>query len=429
MTPLVVAGRRSSSVSPVMMLLLRWRRQRGEDGLQIRRIRVGGNQVGKRAGHRLGRLVDAVTDPRSVEAADQQGVERVDDVVLGRPAAAGGVRAAREHGALDLEVAAVGERLGRVDDEEVRQQQLGQGVDALIVERPVGLAVQPVEEGQIGAQPGAVGSDVVLAQVEGVLRVVEVADLEIAVDGIELRAPHDDVLDLRSAHALQPDRVTVGGHGLADDGHQRAGVAAEHRGDVEFEDDGQHVHAVQGVGGPGLERQLLLRLGGQHACQVDEERIEPRTGEDPHTARLGRLLLADPERDLRPARRGARAGLHHGAGAVARGRNGEAEVEGVLVSAGHEGRCAAGRRGRHRPETEAVVERVGEQGRGCGSREYVQDEHQMTGLFRAGEGVHVGDVGRGVSKGPRAGEVVCHDEPPDLRCRDRRASAAPGGRA
>jgi hypothetical protein len=34
-------------------------------------------------------------------------------------------------------------------------------------------------------------------QSEGVLGVAEVADLEISVDGIELRAPHDDVLDLR----------------------------------------------------------------------------------------------------------------------------------------------------------------------------------------------------------------------------------------
>jgi hypothetical protein len=86
------------------------------------------------------------------------------------------VRAAGEHGTLDLEEAAVGERLGRVDDEEVRQQHLGQGMDALIVRRPVDRVVQTVEEGQIGVQPGAVRSGVSRAHVEGVLRVVEVTE-------------------------------------------------------------------------------------------------------------------------------------------------------------------------------------------------------------------------------------------------------------
>ena len=43
----------------------------------------------------------------------------------------------------------------------------------------VEVVVQAVEEGQVGVQPGTVGTDVVLSQVEGVLSVVEVADLEV----------------------------------------------------------------------------------------------------------------------------------------------------------------------------------------------------------------------------------------------------------
>jgi hypothetical protein len=51
------------------------------------------------------------------------------------------------------------------------------------------------------------------------------------------------------------------------------------------------------VGGVGLERQLLRRLGGLDAREVDEERVQPRPGEDPQARPLGGDLAA-PERDL-----------------------------------------------------------------------------------------------------------------------------------
>ena len=54
-----------------------------EHGPQVRRVGVGGIQVGEAATRRLGRPVDAVADPRSVQAADQQRVENVHDVVVG----------------------------------------------------------------------------------------------------------------------------------------------------------------------------------------------------------------------------------------------------------------------------------------------------------------------------------------------------------
>ena len=158
MTPLVVASRRSSTVSPVMM-------SASSGGIDAAASSTAFTSGGSGLGlFRWGKLrvagwvglVDAVADPRSVEAADQQRVEDVHDVVVERPAAAGGVGAAGEHSTLDLQEAVVGERLGRVDDEEVRQQQLGQRMVALLVRRPVDPAVEPVEEGQVGVQPGAV---------------------------------------------------------------------------------------------------------------------------------------------------------------------------------------------------------------------------------------------------------------------------------
>jgi hypothetical protein len=53
--------------------------------------------------------------------------------------------------------------------------------------------------------------------------------------------------------------------------------------------------------------------------KVDEERIEPGAGEDPHTRCLGRRLVAHPERELCSAGRSAPAHLHD-AGALARDR-------------------------------------------------------------------------------------------------------------
>ena len=88
----------------------------------------------------------------------------------------------------------------------------------------------------------------------------------------------------------------------------------------------------------GLERQPLQRVGGRLGGQVDEERIQPRPGEDPQPVRLGRLLLADPERDLRSAGGGARAGLHRAAGAVAGDGTAKLTSNVVLVGAGHERR-------------------------------------------------------------------------------------------
>ena len=90
-------------------------------------------------------------------------------------------------GELDLqERALLGVRLGDVDDEVVGEHELGQRMVAVRVRRPVGLAVEAVPEGEVGVQPRPVRALVAVGEVERVLHVVEVADLEVAVDRIEL---------------------------------------------------------------------------------------------------------------------------------------------------------------------------------------------------------------------------------------------------
>ena len=64
--------------------------------------------------------------------------------------------------------------------------------------------------------PSTVGATIVLAHVEGVFEVVEVAHLQVAVDLIKLLQLQDYVLDLGAADALDSDRELASDHRLAD---------------------------------------------------------------------------------------------------------------------------------------------------------------------------------------------------------------------
>ena len=61
--------------------------------------------------------------------------------------------ASLEHRAFDLEEAVLGERLGDVHHQVVVEQQIGERVGAVRPERPVRLAVQAVDRGEVGVQP------------------------------------------------------------------------------------------------------------------------------------------------------------------------------------------------------------------------------------------------------------------------------------
>ena len=62
------------------------------------------------------------------------------------------------------------------------------------------LAVKAIVEGQVGVQPGTVGATIVLAHVECIFEVVEIAQLHVAIDLVKLLQLQDHVLDLWAAY-------------------------------------------------------------------------------------------------------------------------------------------------------------------------------------------------------------------------------------
>ena len=106
----------------------------------------GRREVGERGARGHGRVVDAVGHPGPV-ARDEQRVEGVHRVLVERAGAARRVRPPVEHGALDLQEAVVAVRSPDVDHEVVGQEQLGQRVRSVGGEGPIGLVVEPVEDG------------------------------------------------------------------------------------------------------------------------------------------------------------------------------------------------------------------------------------------------------------------------------------------
>ena len=123
----------------------------------VRRYRSGRCQVGEGVGDRCLRLVYAVTHSRSLAGVNKQRKQRVHRIILQRPAAACLVGAPIEGRLLDLKEAVGSVRSCDVDHQVVGQQQLGQGMDAIRAERPVSLAIQAIEECEVGVQPGTVG--------------------------------------------------------------------------------------------------------------------------------------------------------------------------------------------------------------------------------------------------------------------------------
>src|SRR5215212_8635428 len=77
------------------------------------RLRIWRRQVGETVRGQPARVVDTVTDDRSVSSVDQLGEDRVHHIVVERPSAAGFMRLTAALGKLDLEEGAVlSERLG-----------------------------------------------------------------------------------------------------------------------------------------------------------------------------------------------------------------------------------------------------------------------------------------------------------------------------
>ena len=244
----------------------------------LRRCWIRWCEIRERIGGWDGRLSKAVADGCTVSGIDQHRVEAVHVVVVQPPTTTGRGLSAGKQGALDLQTSTVHERLREVDDKEVMQQELGQWVTAIRRHRPVDRAVETVEESQVRVEPGTVGAQVLSPQVEGVLVVVQVANPEIGVDGVEFLHSQHAVLDLGASHSLQTYRAVSHRQGLCDNRKHRG--RAEHLDSVDLQDQAKYILLGQSVIADFLERKptRLDRLAKR--VDVEKERIGTESGED-----------------------------------------------------------------------------------------------------------------------------------------------------
>ena len=149
-------------------------------------------------------------------AVNEQCEQLVYHVVIQRPATTRLVGAPVESRLLDLEEAIRCVRLCDVDYQVVGEQQFCQRVGSIGAKRPVRLTIQAIIHREVGVHPSTIDTTIVLAHVEGVFEVVEVAHLQVAVDLIKLLQLQDYVLDLGAADPLDADRELAGDYRLAD---------------------------------------------------------------------------------------------------------------------------------------------------------------------------------------------------------------------
>ena len=305
---------------------------------RLRRIGIGFGEVRERLRPRAARAVDTVADRGTVAPGDQQREDPVHDVVVEGPAAAGAVLFPIARRQLDLqERALLDVRLAEVEHQVVGQHQFGQGMRALLVQRPVDLAVEPVPERQVRVQPRPVGALVDVRRVEGVVHVVEVADLQVAVDPVELHGPEHHVRNLGASGALEPDVELAAGQRLRGDADELH--VPEHGRAVDLDDEPEDVLPVE-IDGAGVgERQLAGGDGLQHRRRVEDERIPARAREDPGAvARVARLAIDRRGHDV-AVRQRARALL---LAAVLRGGEDTVDDEIVVIDRAERGRGPRG---------------------------------------------------------------------------------------
>ncbi len=126
------------------------------------------------------------------------------------------MRALLKHRLLNLKVAGFTERFRSINDQVIREQEFRQRMVPMLVERPISFSVEAIVESEIGVQPCAIRSNVVLGKVEGVFIVVQVANLEIPINRIEYLRTESDILDFRPANAFQTDRPFARRQSLTD---------------------------------------------------------------------------------------------------------------------------------------------------------------------------------------------------------------------
>ena len=188
------------------------------------------------------------------------------------------MRALLKHRLLNLKVAGFTERFRSINDQVILEQEFRQRMVPMLVERPISFSVEAIVESEIGVQPCAIRSNVVLGKVEGVFIVVQVANLEIPINRIEYLRTESDILDFRPANPFQPDRPFAGRQSLADDSEHRP--ALKQSCPLDSQHNSQDILAVESVGTDLLERELSGREGLCGHRTVKEERIGPLSCED-----------------------------------------------------------------------------------------------------------------------------------------------------
>ena len=278
-------------------------------------------------------------------------------------------------GELDLQERTVFRvRLGDVDDEVVREQELGQRVRAVLVCRPVGLAVQTVPEREVRVQPGPVRALVGVAEVERVVHVVQVADLKVAVHRVELLRREHQVGHLGPPGALEADVEAAARQGLRDHADQLS--AAGQHGAVDLDHQAQDVLAVKVDRARVCERELSGGDRLQRRGRIHDERIPPRAREHADAVDLAAMLVVHPDRDRCARRRGARAFLPWAVRTVSAHGGREHAVDHDLFAARDEWRPVIPIARGERPQPEAVDEPVREERRRRRERQCVQHQDE-----------------------------------------------------
>jgi hypothetical protein len=171
--------------------------------------------------------------------------------------------------------------------------------------RPVDLPVQTVVELQAGAEARAVGAAILASDVEGVLQVVQVAQVDVAVDGVRAVPLHADVLDLGPTHPFEADGPPAHREGLGHDGHQ--GCVGDPPTAVDLDDQTEDVRALHGVRRVLPERHLPGGDRLEDRLDLKDERIGRQPGERPDTLTFTAASVVHCHRDGGAGRRRARA--------------------------------------------------------------------------------------------------------------------------
>src|ERR1700752_1088568 len=96
-----------------------------------------------------------------------------------------------------------------VEDQEIVDEQIAQWMAPVWTERPRSITVEPIKECQLRVDTRLVQWPVFLGESKDVLFVVKITKLDAFRARISHRVCEDEVLDLRSSNALDPNRLAA----------------------------------------------------------------------------------------------------------------------------------------------------------------------------------------------------------------------------